>query len=55
MIEHASLIALCLAFMALMGLIYVALFMRSEADDADDKPRRDAERKSHLKRWEDRL
>lgn len=55
MSEHASLIALCLAFMALMGLIYVALFMHSGAEDDTTKPRRNAERKSHLKRWEDRL
>lgn len=53
--EHASMIAICLAGMALMGLVYVALFMRSSDDKPTHPMPRDTERKAHYKRWEDRL
>lgn len=53
--EHASLIAIILAGMALMGMIYVALFMRSGEDTPPHNKQRDTARKAHHQRWEDRL
>lgn len=51
MIEHASLIAICIAGLALFGLIYIALFIRRDPDEA--QPRQDdADRRALYKRWE---
>lgn len=51
MIEHASLLAILIAGIALFALIYVALFMRTE----DPQPQKKLHPKEHVKRWEDRL
>jgi hypothetical protein len=58
MIEHASLIAVIIAVLALMGLIYVAFFMPGRDQDQPRDLKRDIDRNEmhrHYSRWEDRL
>ena len=57
MIETASIIAVIVAFLCLVALVYLALFMPGKRDQ--DEPRdlkRDIDRmQNHYTRWEDRL
>lgn len=53
-IEIAALIALCIALLCLIALVYVSLWWKGDDIELPPTPR-DESRKIHYDRWEDRL